>query len=315
MIVDHDICGMQGGLHVECKAASMWSAAFVFDNLFAATPHFITCQVLADIGDGQSMQQSLSTFSAHIVRIQRILQAATPRSLVLLDEVGSGTDPVEGAVLATAILRRLAATTALTYATTHHGLVKDVADAEPGFVNASVEFDAQSLQPTYRLLWGVAGNSNALLVADGLGFDHRVVADARQLVTEVCLHCVVVVCGGGRTPHTGYQYVTHATTIKPQGLLARSTQAQAGQLLGAVGAQLKSAKEAATAAKAQRAALLASCQALEEEVARWKEDSENQSKGNGLDVQPQLDAILAQAQRGMCGCQVKSNLVVVVALA
>lgn len=133
------------------------------------------------------MQQSLSTFSAHVVRIQRILRAATPQSLVLLDEVGSGTDPVEGAVLATAILRRLARTTALTYATTHHGLVKDVAASEAGFVNASVEFDVQSLQPTYRLLWGVAGNSNALLVADGLGFDSKVVADARQLVTEVGL--------------------------------------------------------------------------------------------------------------------------------
>ncbi len=137
------------------------------------------------------MQQNLSTFSAHITRIQRILTSTTPASLVLLDEVGSGTDPVEGAVLAAAILQHLADRAALTYATTHHGLIKELAGNTPGFVNASVEFDVGTLRPTYRLLWGVAGESNALLVAEGLGFDGRVVEDARGLLQQVWV-CVLV---------------------------------------------------------------------------------------------------------------------------
>ncbi|GAB4822194.1 hypothetical protein N2152v2_009240 [Parachlorella kessleri] len=142
-------------------------------------------KVLADLGDGQSLQQSLSTFSGHVRRIRNILAATTPRSLVLLDEVGSGTDPTEGAALAAALLDRLHASAALTYATTHHAELKELASTTPGFVNASVEFDVATLKPTYRLQWGVAGESNALAVAEGLGFSATVVAQARQVAARL----------------------------------------------------------------------------------------------------------------------------------
>ncbi|EIE19595.1 P-loop containing nucleoside triphosphate hydrolase protein [Coccomyxa subellipsoidea C-169] len=147
--------------------------------------------VLADVGDGQSLQQSLSTFSGHIRRVRAILAALTRRSLVLLDEAGSGTDPAEGAALASALLAALADRAALTLATTHHASLKDLAANDSRFCNAGVEFDLASLRPTYRLIWGSVGASNALAVAEGLGFDPLVVAEARK----VCLHflaCIVL---------------------------------------------------------------------------------------------------------------------------
>lgn len=113
---------------------------------------------------------------------RRILASANPQSLVLLDEVGSGTDPKEGSALAVALLEALADRCALTLATTHQELVKEVADRDPRFVNASVEFDIESLRPTYRLSWGQAGASNALNVAQALGFDPAVVREARAVL-------------------------------------------------------------------------------------------------------------------------------------
>eukprot|EP00887_Chlorella_sp_A99_P006230 scaffold3.g6230.t1 len=142
-------------------------------------------RVLADLGDGQSLQQSLSTFSGHVRRIRGVLAAATPRSLVLLDEVGSGTDPAEGAALAAALLLHLRRRAALTYATTHHAELKELASATPGLVNASVEFDVATLRPTYRLLWGQAGESNALSVAEGLGFSAGMVREARVVAAAL----------------------------------------------------------------------------------------------------------------------------------
>lgn len=143
-------------------------------------------KVLADVGDGQSLQQSLSTFSGHVRRLKGVLQESTPSSLVLLDEVGSGTDPGEGAALAAALLLRLSSgKAALTYATTHHSELKEVAATHPAFVNASVEFNLSSLHPTYRHLWGSSGESNALAVAQGLGFDPRVVQDAREVAAQL----------------------------------------------------------------------------------------------------------------------------------
>ncbi|KAL0032477.1 hypothetical protein WJX77_002790 [Trebouxia sp. C0004] len=141
-------------------------------------------KVLADVGDSQNLQQSLSTFSGHIRRVRTILQQATPRSLVLLDEVGSGTDPAEGAALAGVLLDRLADTACLTYATTHHAQLKDRPASDPRFINASVEFDLATLKPTYRLLWGEGGLSNALAVAQGLGFDPKVVQRAREIAVK-----------------------------------------------------------------------------------------------------------------------------------
>ncbi len=175
-------------------------------------------KVLADIGDEQSLQQSLSTFSGHIRRISRILEALgrgsrewgigngeeqnleiptaplpssssiphsplpTPHSLVLLDEVGAGTDPVEGSALAIALLQYLANHAQLTIATTHFGELKALKYEDERFENASVEFDESTLSPTYRLLWGIPGRSNALTIALRLGLKPEVVEQAKTQV-------------------------------------------------------------------------------------------------------------------------------------
>ena len=146
--------------------------------------------VMADIGDDQSIVQSLSTFSAHVARMRRILAHAHARSgeaLVLLDEVGSGTDPTEGSALGMAVLRQLVQDAALTLATTHHGRLKSLkySDNCTGvFENACVEFDVASMAPTYRILWGIPGKSNALAIAERLGLQESVVTDARDLLEE-----------------------------------------------------------------------------------------------------------------------------------
>ena len=141
--------------------------------------------VLADIGDEQSLQQSLSTFSGHIRRISRIIAAIKDNdanSLILLDEVGAGTDPAEGSALAIALLKYLAEHGLLTIATTHYGELKALKYQDDRFENASVEFDDSSLQPTYRLLWGIPGRSNALTIAERLGLNTDIVEEAQSLV-------------------------------------------------------------------------------------------------------------------------------------
>lgn len=136
--------------------------------------------VLADIGDEQSLQQNLSTFSGHIRRIGRILDAISHQSLVLLDEVGAGTDPSEGSAIATALLEYLGDHTRLSIATTHFGELKALKYQNPKFENASVEFDDASLAPTYHLLWGIPGRSNALAIAGRLGLPQDIL-DAAQV--------------------------------------------------------------------------------------------------------------------------------------
>ena len=155
-------------------------------------------QVLADIGDEQSLQQSLSTFSGHIRRISRIIEALgeeqpskmpensppipSSQSLILLDEVGAGTDPAEGSALAIALLKYLAERTLLTVATTHYGELKALKYQDERFENASVEFNDATLQPTYRLLWGIPGRSNALAIAQRLGLNPEIVEAAQARV-------------------------------------------------------------------------------------------------------------------------------------
>ena len=137
-------------------------------------------EVLADIGDEQSIEQSLSTFSGHLRNVIALLQRAGPRALVLLDELAAGTDPAEGAALARALLQDLLQRGALTVATTHHGELKLFAHAEPGIVNAAVEFDSATLAPTYRIIMGVPGRSNALAIAARLGLPEAILRAAQE---------------------------------------------------------------------------------------------------------------------------------------
>jgi DNA mismatch repair protein MutS2 len=138
----------------------------------------------ADIGDRQSIAASLSTFSAHVRMLRRILDEADDATLVLLDEVGSGTDPAEGSALAAAALVSLTGRRALTLATTHLGSLKDVASHTPGVVNASLQFDAATLTPTYRFLKGVPGRSYGLAIARRLGVPSDILADAEARVPD-----------------------------------------------------------------------------------------------------------------------------------
>ena len=140
-------------------------------------------RVMADIGDEQSIAQSLSTFSSHLRNVVRFVAASGPGTLVLLDEVGAGTDPTEGSALAMAIVTQLLDAGAMVAATTHYAELKTFATEHPGVTNASVEFDVRTLRPTYRLTIGLPGKSQAFAIAERLGLPAPILADARSRIS------------------------------------------------------------------------------------------------------------------------------------
>lgn len=238
----------QCGLHIPAVSGSELS---VFSSIYA------------DIGDEQSIEQSLSTFSGHIANITRILEHADEHSLVLLDELGAGTDPQEGAALAQALLTTFLDRKNLTMIATHYPELKGFAHTTGGVQNASLEFDLESLEPTYRLLLGLPGRSNALAIAERLGLDSSVVNHARSMLNP----------GELQTDGLLDEILRHRDEAENSNLAARDARTEAEKIqqelearLAAIDAEREAILETARGESQKRV------EALQEEIAALRKE-------------------------------------------
>ncbi len=227
-------------------------------------------EVLADIGDEQSIEQSLSTFSSHMTHIVQILEQASPRSLVLLDELGAGTDPEEGAALAQALLNTLLARGITTLATTHYSELKVFAHNTPFVANASVEFDIETLSPTYRLSIGLPGRSNAFAIARRLGLLEPIVEQAEALVSPESLETETMLAEIKRAREAALEAESAAKLERRR---AEALNADLRYRLGSV-------EEARRQVLAEaRAAAAAELDNVRQEIARVQESLDDVAKG------------------------------------